>query len=299
MCSSDLTADTQYQKALMKIFGEIFIHVNDILIYAKRAFELDGVEHMYIGSENGPIIGLDEYSQNYLGLSSSAFNFNYRVNNDEWYIDQLQYLMLLNSLNYIKGEASVVNLTMFPRPPSFLNRASGQFIVSTAAAISLGMAYPLMYLVNSYINDAKIYALTIANDKLTAESNKYKQILGEKKKEIAALDGNIVQLKEKYYAKTTTLTSIYDKKVNYRLKSGLFHTIAEELSLYDVHIEKLQSKDNVLWLSLVSSEDRKLTELIQYISEKHFNEINQIDIELIEKDPKSDYYKGLLKVDLR
>ncbi|MDD2400523.1 MAG: hypothetical protein PHR75_07985, partial [Sulfurovum sp.] len=100
-------------------------------------------------------------------------------------------------------------------------------------------------------------------------------------------------------AKTTTLTSIYDKKVNYRLKSGLFHMIAEELSLYDVHIEKLQSKDNVLWLSLVSSEDRKLTELIQYISEKHFSEINQIDIELIEKDPKSDYYKGLLKVDLR
>lgn len=293
------TADTQYQKALMKIFGEIFIHVNDILIYAKRAFELDVVEHMYIGSENGPIIGLDEYSQNYLGLSSSVFNFNYRVNNDEWYIDQLQYLMLLNSLSYIKAEASVVNLTMFPRPPSFLNRASGQFIVSTAAAISLGMAYPLMYLVNSYINDAKIYALTIENDKLTAESNKYKQILGEKKKEIAALDENIVQLKEKYYAKTTTLTSIYDKKVNYRLKSGLFHTIAEELSLYDVHIEKLQSKDNVLWLSLVSSEDRKLTELIQYISEKHFSEINQIDIELIEKDPKSDYYKGLLKVDLR
>ncbi|MDQ1325383.1 MAG: hypothetical protein QG564_507 [Campylobacterota bacterium] len=293
------TTNTEYQKTLMKIFGEIFIHINDILIYAKRAFGLDGVDQMYIGSENGPIIGLDEYSQNYLGLPSLELNFNYKINHDEWYTDQLQYLLLLNSFDYIEDEESVVNLTMFLRPPAFINRASGQFIIAAAAAISLGLAYPLVYLVGSYVNDAKIYALTIENNKLTAESNKYKQILGEKKKEISALDQHIAGLDEKYYAKTTTLTSIYNKKVNYHLKSEIFHVIAEELNQFDVYIDKLQSKENTVWLSLVSSEDRKLTELIQYISESHFDEINQIDIELIQKDPKSNHYKGLLKVDLR
>jgi hypothetical protein len=49
----------------------------------------------------------------------------------------------------------------------------------------------------------------------------------------------------------------------------------------------------------VSSDDRKLTELIKYIADTHFDEINQIDIERIQKDPESHYYKGLLKVDLR
>ncbi len=132
-------------------------------------------------SERGPIIGLDDYSQNYLGLHSSDLNFNYNVVNDEWYTDQLQYLMLLASFDYMEDESSIVNLTMYPRAPSFVNSASGQFIISTFAAISVGLAYPLVYLVGSYVNDAKIYALTLENNKLTAESTKYKKILNAKK----------------------------------------------------------------------------------------------------------------------
>ncbi len=76
---------------------------------------------------------------------------------------------------------------MYPRAPSFVNRASGQFIISTFAAVSLSLAYPLVYLVGSYVNDAKIYALTIENNKLTAESTKYKKILSEKKNTISGI----------------------------------------------------------------------------------------------------------------
>lgn len=61
----------------------------------------------------------------------------------------------------------------------------------------------------------------------------------------------------------------------------------------------MYSQNDILWLSLVSSNDRKFTELIKYISDTHFDEINQIDIEIIQKDQVSSYYKGLLKVDLR
>ena len=293
------TTKDEYQQNFMKIFGEVFININDIIIYAKRAFELDAIDQMFIGSVNGPIIGLDDYSQNYLGLPSSEFNFNYHVNNDEWYTDQLQYLMLLTSLEYMEDDSKLVNLTRYPRPPSFVNRASGQFIISTVAAISLGLAYPLVYLIGSYINDATIYALNIQNDKVSKEAAKYKKILSEKKGEIVKLDDKIAKLSATYKAKTQTLTSIYDKKVNYRLKSGTFHSIAEDLDRFDVNVEMLQSKNDTLWLSLVSTNDRKLTELIKYISETHFNELNQIDIQLIKRVPENGYYKGILKVDLK
>jgi len=293
------TTDSTYQQNLMKIFGEVFITINDIIIYIKRAFKLENIDNMFIGSVRGPIIGLDDYSENYLGLQSADFNFDYHINSDEWYTDQLQYLMLLSSLDYLEDETAVVNLTMFPRPPSFLNRASGQFIVATFAAISIGLAYPLVYLIGSYANDAKIYALKIQNDQLSAEANKYKQILGKKKKIIAGLDKQIANLSKIYNGKTKTLESIYNKKVNYRLKSEIFYTIAEDLARHDVHVDMISTKENTLWLSLVSSDDRKLTELIKDISETHFNELNAIDIKLIEKDPASAYYKGLLKVDLR
>jgi len=90
-------------------------------------------------------------------------------------------------------------------------------------ASSVALAYPLVYLVGSYLNDAKIHVLTNENNKLTAESNKYKKILGAKKKEIAVLDKERVKLSKIYAGKTKTLTAIYDKKVNYRLKSETFY----------------------------------------------------------------------------
>ncbi len=290
------TTNNDYQQNFMKIFGEVFITINDIIIYAKRAFNLETIDQMFIGSERGPIIGLDDYSQNYLGLHSSDFNFNYNVNSEEWYTDQLQYLMLLSSFEYMEDETSFVNLTMYPRPPSFINRASGQFIISTFAAISLSLAYPLVYLVGSYIDDAKIYALKKEDSKLTSESRKYKAILGAKKKTISGLDHKIKQVSTLYSGKTKTLTAIYNKKVNYKLKSGLFHTIAAELDKFDVHVDMISTKGDTLFISLLSTDDRKFTELIKYVSDTHFDDIKEIDIERIEKDSQSNYYKGLLKV---
>jgi hypothetical protein len=291
--------DNKYQQNFMKIFGEVFITINDIIIYTKRAFQLDSVDHMYIGSVQGPIVGLDEYSHNYLGLPSADFNFDYNINNDEWYTDQLQYLMLLTSLEYMEDESTVLNLTMFPRPPAFVNRASGQFIIATFAAISIGLAYPLYHLVSSYANDAKTFALSKQDEELKVEAKHYKKILGEKKKEISRLDKELNRLAKLYGGKTRTLQSIYNEKVNYRLKSGIFYLIAEELNQFDVFVDKIFTKEDTVWMSLVSSDDRKLTELIKYISNTHFNEIKEIDIKLIEKDPNSKHYRGLLKVVFR
>jgi hypothetical protein len=291
--------NSTYQQNFMKIFGEVFITINDIIIYTKRAYQLDSIDHMYIGSVQGPIVGLDEYSHNYLGLPSSDFNFDYNVENDEWYTDQLQYLMLLTSLEYMEDETAVLNLTMFPRPPTFVNRASGQFIIAMFAAISIGLAYPLYYLVGSYANEAKIFALKKQDESLKTEANKYKQILSTKKKEISALDKEIARLAKLYGGKTKTLSSIYREKVNYRLKSEVFYTVANELNKFDVYIDNIVTRENTILLSLVSSDDRKLTELIKYISNTHFDEIKEIDIELIEKDPGSKHYRGLLKVELR
>ena len=161
------------------------------------------------------------------------------------------------------------------------------------------MAYPLVYLVGSYVNDAKIYALTIENNKLTTEANKYKKILSEKKGQIKVLDKKIKVLSDRYDGKAKTLTSIYDKKVNYRLKSGTYHTIAEELNQFEVHVDMLRNENDTLWLSLVSTDDRKFTEVIKYMSDTHFDEITEIDIEKIHKDSNSSYYEGLLKVELK
>jgi hypothetical protein len=293
------TSKSDYQQNLMKIFSDVFININDIIIYVKRAFELDTIDHIFIAGEKGPIIGLDEYSQNYLGLQAGDLNFNYNINNDEWYTDQLQFLMLLNTFDYLEDEDSVINLSVYHRPPSFVNRASGQFLIATFASVSIGIAYPLYYLVGSYVNDAKIYALDIENKKLSAEASKYKKIIGEKLKEIEVLDGQINKLSTIYSAKTKTLSSIYDKKVNYKLKSELLHIFSNELHKYDVQVNRIYSNNDTFWLDLTSENDRDITEFIKYISQKHFDSIKHIDIKKIAKDANNSDYNGLLKVELR
>jgi hypothetical protein len=291
--------DPKYQQNFMKIFGEMFITINDIIIYTKRAFQLDTIDHMFIGSVQGPIVGLDEYSNNYLGLPSADLNFDYHIENDEWYTDQFQYLMLLTSFDYMEDDSSVLNLSIFPRPPAFVNRASGQFIIATFAAISIGLAYPLYYFLAAYTNEAAVLALKKRNESLNQEVAKYKQIIGAKKKQLNTLDKELAKLVKIYGGKTKTLSSIYREKVDYRLKSGLFYTIADELNKFDVHVNKIETHENTLWLSLISSSDRKITELIKFISNRHANEIKEIDIERIEKDPGSDYYRGILKVEFQ
>jgi len=293
------TTKNQYQQALMKIFGEIFITINDVIIYVKRAYKIDHIDQLFIGSSHGPIIGLDEYSQNYLGLQSSDLNFNYNIETDEWYTDQLQCLMLLNSFDYMEDENSVVNMTIYPRPPAFVKRPGGQFLIAVFAATFIGLAWPLAYLVGSYLNDAKAIVLKQEDERLQNEANKYRKIIADKLAKIKELDDQIKTLSTRYNAKSKTLTSIYDKKVNYRLKSGVYHQIADELDKYGVHVENIKTNGDTVNLSVVSEDDRKLTELIKYISDTHFNEINQIDIKRIEKDPESKFYRGILKVDLR
>jgi hypothetical protein len=293
------TTKTEYPENLMKIFGDIFVAINDIVIYTKRAFQLGNIDHLYIGSSFGTIIGLDDYGQNYLGIDSSELNFEYSIKTDEGYTDQLQYLMLLNAYDYLDNDYGHVNFTMYPRPPSFTNRASGQFIIMMAMAISLSLIYPLYYLLASYTNDTKNFILKKQNDKLTVESNKYKEILSKKKATIKKLDTQTNGLTKKYDAKTKTLMAIHDKKVNYRLKSEIFYTLSHELNQFDVNVDRIYSKEDTIFISMIGSDERKLTELIKYISNKHFKEIRKIDIKRIDKNPKTKHYKGLLKVELR
>ncbi len=97
----------------------------------------------------------------------------------------------------------------------------------------------------------------------------------KRKIRLAVLDKKIKKLSDIYHGKTKTLTSIYDTKVNYRLKSGTFHDIAEELTKYDVQVDNIRTEGDTLWVSLLSTDDRKMTELIKYISESHFDELNE------------------------
>ncbi|WP_292654936.1 hypothetical protein [Nitratifractor sp.] len=293
------TTHLEFQQNLTKLFNEIFITINDIVIYTKRAYNVDVIDHMYIGSELGPISGVDEYAQNYLGLYSSSMIFDFKIKSDEWYVDQYHPLMVRKSEKYLEDPEGMINFSQNPRPPVFHKRASGQFILSLAAAILLASAYPLYYLTTSYLIDLKNYQLSKQEHQLAAEVAKYRSILGKKKAKIKELDARIAQLRKSYNAKEKTLISVYDKKVNYRLKSNQLAAFADELSRFGLHSDEMTSNEDHYAISILANSDENITGLVKDVTEKYAKEISRIDIERIAADENSSFYRGILKVDLK
>ena len=291
--------DSAYQQNLMKLFGEIFLQINDIIIYTKRAYGIDSIQKLFLGSIKSPIIGLGDYGYNYLGIPTFNLDFDFGMKNDEWYVDQFQYMMAQSGLDYIQNPAKVMNLTKTPRPPVFAKRAGGQFLIGTALASLVALGWPLSLLVTSYFNDAHILKLSNEDSELSAITKNYKTVLSQKQSEIKKKKKELKDLSLIFDGKAKTLSSIYNKKVDYRLKSELMNSFALDLMEFVVNIEGISSQSDSFELRLLSDDDKKITKYIKHISKKYFDDIKSINIKRISNDNKEKddgLYRGILKV---
>ncbi len=288
--------DSSYQQNLMKLFSEIFLQINDIIIYAKRAYGLDTIQRLFLGSIKSPIIGLGDYGYNYLGIPTFNLDFNFDIKNDEWYVDQLQYMMVQSGLDYIQNPNKFVNLTPTPRPPVFAKRASGQFIISTVVTSLLALGWPLYYLFVSYSADVYNLKLDAENRRLSATTAKYKKILNDKRAIINQNKKELKGLKDIFEGKAKTLTYIHNKKVDYNLKSNFLNIFARDLIEYGVKLEEMKSSEDFFTLFVVSDDDKKITKYIKYISKKYFDKIKSIDIKRISISQEDLLYRGILEV---
>ncbi len=293
------TLQSDFQQNLMKLFGEIFISINDIIIYTKRAYDLEVIDQMFIGSELGAIAGLDEYVQNYLGFHSTPLDFNFDLRTDEWHTDQMQYMLAVSALKYIDDPAGQINFTLYPKPPTFFKRPAGQIAALVLLALVAALALPIYHYVSASMNDIQTYKYKMEEQKLAKEVAKYKRILGQKKSEYDQASKVLKELSERFLAKEKTLRTIYDKKVHYRLKSDQFISFGKDLLKNGVKTDAITSNMDSFSISLVAPSDKKITELIKDVSKKYYNDIDLIDIETIEKDTNSTFYHGILKVNLR
>ena len=293
------TTNSVYQQNLMKLFGEVFLQINDIIIYTKRAYNIPNISKLFLGSVKSPIIGLGDYGYNYLGIPTFNLDFNFDIKNDEWYVDQLQYLMMKSGLDYLDGAKNIINISTYPRPPIFTKRASGQFILSVIGASLLAIGIPLGYLVPAYMNEAYNLKLNVDDQQLTTEVKKYKKILSDKQAVIKVEKKKLKDLQVIFESKAKTLTSIHEKKVNYNFKSDFLHTFAKDLRKYSVHVEKIVSNQDEFTLHLLSSDEKSITKYIKYVSKEYSMTIKNIDIKRIEIDDKDKFYRGILKVTYR
>jgi len=255
-----------YQQHLMKLFGEVFLYINDVLIFSKRSHNIDSIDRFYIGSEIGIIGGIDEYSKSYLGLESYDFNFNVAINSKEWYIDQMHILMVIAAQVYLENPEEAENFTIFKRPPAFAKRPSGKLFGFVGAALLLTLAWPA-YQVGHGIKFNYDYR------QLSQKYNVLKQENDQIKATITSLEKEKVSLNEKRKAQSDRLefrkkllNEIHDKKAKYPMKGVIIHELATLINERGIKVEQIQILENELTLSLVSRNEKRLTELLKDIS---------------------------------
>ena len=294
------TENSDYQKYLIKLFGELFLHINDVLTYAKRAYEITNVEDIYIGSQLGSISGLDEYCQTYLGFEAKAFDFSYGFATDT-YIDQVHQLMQL----YAKTDKDArydVNFSVYHRPPPFFQRHSGKLFAVTAASLIVAFAYPVTFWTLGYAESVHKAILEKQYEETHAIKVTREQTINLKLAEKAEVQKLLDAENALFAERKATLIKIHEVKVNYPMKAEIVASLTRDLNRYDVGVSDINyqqdNQDKHFTFSLMAKKDKQITNLVEFLTKNKTSKFSY-NIEKIAFDEKSNYYRGDLKVVLK
>jgi hypothetical protein len=249
----------------------------------------------HIGSEFGPILGLNEYAQTYLGVEAGDFDFDYGIQHSDWYIDQLRYLSLLEVFKSLEEDLEAINFTLFHRPPPFPKRRSGQFILTTAASVLVALSIPIYNYVYDHYTKVAIVLLEKRLQEVGSLATQLRIEVTRLEKEKKSLQKKLDHEKELLQTKSKVLDAVYKKKVDYPMKAAKIVEFANEMRPYRVKIVALENVDNNFTFSLVAKSDKQITEYIRHLTDKYADTMHA-DIEKIVKDGNKSLYYGDLKV---
>ena len=290
--------ESEFKEYILKLYKEVFSNINDILTYAKKAFDIKKIEHIYVGSQIEIASKLYEIAEVELSIQASDFDFDYGFESNGTYIDQMHALMHITS-TLSDEEKYLCNFSTFHRPPKFIQRESGKFIMLIAASFFVAFSYPITYWVLMYMQELQYEILKssyseVHSKKITREAA-IKTKEADKTKTLALLKAE----KDTYSSKKNTLVKIHDVKVNYPMKAKLITTLTKDLNKYAVKIEtiKYDQDENKkhFTFSLVSSKDKKVTQLLEYLTKQH-DQVFKFALEDISYDKDKKLYFSELKV---
>lgn len=294
------TTSSDYKRYFIKLYKELFASINEILTYTKRAFDIDKFEHLYIGTQLETVMQLDEMLEAEVAIEASNFNFTYGFENHGVYIDQLHYLMQLYVTSQPE-EQYISNFSIYHRPPKFIKRESGKFLTLIAASLLVAFAYPVTYWSLTYTQMLQYSLLEQKYTKLHREKVSrevaIKNTLADKTKVATLLD---IEQKE-YTQKKNTLLKIHDVKVNYPMKAKILTLFTKDLNKFDVNLQNIsytqQQNSKEFMLSLNASKDKKITQLIEYLTKIHDKKF-KFSLEEISYDVDEKRYISELKVSI-
>lgn len=292
------TSNPEYQKNLIKLFGEIFLHISDIITYAKRAYEIKFFDEIYIGTGAGKVLGLDEYAQTYLGIKTTPFDFDFGFNTNGVKVDQIHQLMHLYG-RLETDERYECNFTIFHRPPPFVKRDSGKLILVAAGSLVAALLYPGVYWGLSYIEEFRHAILSKEYEQIHNEKINRESIINLKLANKSAAQALLDEQKNTYKQKQDTLVKIHDKKVNYPMKAKIVSDFTRSFNQYRVQLKTISYAEDLnntktFAFGLTSSNTQDITALLKHLTDAKRDQYT-FDMKLISYDEEQKSYLSELK----
>jgi hypothetical protein len=291
---------SDYTESLLKLYKELFSNINDVLTYAKRAFEIDKIDNIFIGTSIYLESKLDEMIETELSIKSQLFEFDYGYEVKQGdYVDEIHSLMHLYTTIPADEEYQRANFTIYPRPPKFLQRDSGKILTVTLASLVAAFIYPVTYWTLAYAQSLQIDILTdkyneIHNIRVTREAT-IKNKKADREKVLALLNDE----KKEFQSKKDTLIKIKDVKNNYIMKAKELTSFTKDLAAYKVNVESILYDENnaskKFTFNLVAPKSIRITNLLKFVTKKYENNY-KFDLNKIYFDEKSKVYFSTLKV---
>ncbi|ATB69581.1 hypothetical protein SJPD1_1472 [Sulfurospirillum diekertiae] len=287
--------NSQYQQSLMQLFGEIFLYINDVLVFTKRSYNIDFIDKIYLGSEIGTFSGIEEYGKSYLGLESYEFNFSIAINSKEWYIDQIHILMMLSAQLYIENPDDNLNFSIYKRPPPLKYRASGKFLGIMAASVIISLAYPAYQFAYHTFLSLIIVKQTSEYNELYKQTSDIRQQLSLLKTEKEKVDGLVKNETTKFEFRKKLLSEIYNKKISYPMKALMLLEIFQLSNQNGCKVEAIEFKNQQLDFFVRNKNEKKITEFIKDLTALKKYKVNT---EKIIQDDKIKLYTSKISIGL-
>ena len=153
-----------------------------------------------------------------------------------------------------------LNFTVFPRPPKFVERDGGKLLLAVACALIIGLAYPVLQIVESFV----LYIQTVSTQKDTEEKT---IIVDGLKAQLARVETELKQVQERVNVQQQNLdlNSSKQEKSDYPMKGTVLFDLAKFVRSVSLKTVGVDIKDREVSFQVSSNDDKPITQLIKNI----------------------------------
>ncbi|MRI83104.1 MAG: hypothetical protein C6I00_01660 [Nitratiruptor sp.] len=292
-------SDLKKLNGYMKIFGELFVHISDILIYAKRANNIEIIDNVFISSEIGFIHGIEEYCQTYLTAKVYDFSFDYGIQTNERSVEDFHFLMALTAQDINEKYIDYPNFTLFPRPAPLFQRPSGQLLLAIAASILVGIAYPAYNFFLGYKYRYEAALLRAEYPSVHAKRVSLETRVNQLKSELAQIKEQVAQKEQELQRSQNILNAIYDKKVNYVMKGATIAELSQDLVQHKILVTSIENNNSIIDFNVTAPDDKAITKFIKHIADNKSDRFDVVTKEINKSEANGSVYFSRIEVEVK